>query len=173
MPQPVTAFSSNHYSEHLKQIETALKVFGENKAKDWPAIPIIVYDLGMDNYQISYVKDHKMLEYRKIDYEKYPDFVQLLTTYSWKTIIWAEMLQDFPAILWFDTSMNFIVKDRVHMSKIVKKYVIGRQSSFLYFQHPAGHSISWATAADMFGYLPSDLRIWIFSFIFLFICIYF
>ena len=158
LPQPVTAFSNNHYSEHMKQIESAYKIFGANPSKNFTAKPIIVYDLGMDPYQIEYVKNNKMLIYRTLDFSKYPEHVELLTTYSWKTIIWAEMLKEFPAIVWFDTSIHFTARDRITVRKMIQKYVINRKTSFLYYVHPAGHSISWATNSDMFGYIPAVIR---------------
>merc|ERR1712048_1110264 len=37
VPQPVTGFSANHYSEHLKQIGSALRLFKTKK--------IVIYDL--------------------------------------------------------------------------------------------------------------------------------
>ena len=130
IPQPVTAFSSNHYPEHLERIDSAIRVFQANEAKGWQKIPIIVYDIGMEPYQVNYVKNHTMLEYRKFQFEKYPIHVENLMTYAWKTAIWAEILPEYPSILWFDTSMNFTMKGRVFYSGFLVFIILQKYRSY-------------------------------------------
>ena len=78
-----------------------------------------------------------------------------LCTYSWKTIIWAEVLKEFGNVFWFDTSIEFFKdKDRGSMVKILQKYFIGQSSSFLYYVHKGVHNLTYATHANMFSYLP-------------------
>jgi len=149
VPQPVTGFSANHFSEHLKQIGSALRLFKSKK--------IIIYDLGMSPSQADYVKANSSFEYRQLDFTRFPDHVSILTTYAWKTLIWMEMLMEYNAITWFDTSMNFLAKDELQMSKVVRKYAMNKRSSMLYYVHTAGHSTSWATHANMFSYISSNI----------------
>ena len=148
LPQPVTAFSSNHYKEHAKQIGTAMRVFGD--------IPIVVYDLGMSDEQINYVKNNKSLIYKQLDFSKYPEHVLTLTTYAWKTLIWAEMLQEYHAITWFDTSVQWSSSTDT-FKKVVSNYIVNKKSSILFFVHETGHSTAWATNARMWSYFPSNM----------------
>lgn len=146
------------HDEHLAQIGSAIRLFGEDQVKGYAAIPIIIYDLGMSEKQVEYVKNNDTFIYRRLDWDKFPDFIENLCTYSWKTIIWAETLAEFGSITWFDTSMNFLAPDRAQVKKITNKYAVGRSTSFLYYVHSAGHSISWATNADMFNYIPATIN---------------
>ena len=158
IPQPVTAFSDNHYEEHLQQIESALRVFGADAAKGYKAIPIIIYDLGMSEEIINYVKRNESFIYRKLNWEEFPEHVGTLYTYAWKSCIWTEVLSEFGSIMWFDTSIDFIVQDREQIKKVAIKHAYNKHASFLYYVHSAGHSVSWATNADMFTYLPSNIH---------------
>ena len=96
----------------------------------------------MSSSQADYVKANSSFEYRQLDFTRFPDHVSILTTYAWKTLIWMEMLMEYNAITWFDTSK--------------RKYAMNKRSSMLYYVHTAGHSTSWATHANMFSY-----RLWI------------
>ena len=148
VPQPATAFSSNHFEEHKKEIGTALRLFKNMK--------ILVYDLGMSAEQIKYVDEHPNLEYRRLKFSRYPPHVKKLTTYAWKTLIWVEVLQEFDAITWFDTSMSFSVGQETFI-RTVKDYIINKKSSVLMYVHETGHSTAWATHADMWSYFPSNM----------------
>lgn len=157
-PQPVTAFSSNHFHEHTTQIVSALRLFGANHEKNWRAIPIIVYDLGLSPEHIDYLKKNDSFIYRKLDFDSYPPHVGTLCTYSWKTIIWAKILTEFKVMLWFDTSMWFSAKDRLSLKKTLNRYINGKSSSVYYYVHKGVHNISYATHANMLSYLPSTLE---------------
>ena len=147
-PQPVTAFSSNHYAEHLKEIGTAMRLFKNQK--------ILVYDLGMDQKQRDYIQNNSTFEYRMLNFNRYPPHVKRLTTYAWKTLIWREVLIEFGALTWFDTSMSFSVNGDSY-DMIVKDYIINRRSSVLMYNHETGHSNAWATNAGMWSYFPSNM----------------
>lgn len=60
MPQPVTAFSSNHYKEHLKEIGTAMRLF--------KGMQIVVYDLGMSAEQKTYIQNNSTFIYSAFFY---------------------------------------------------------------------------------------------------------
>lgn len=101
--QPVTGFSSNHYLEHKKHVESALLLFPKSK--------VLVYDLGLTYSQVSNISKHKRLIYRKFNFEKYPQHVSVMYTYAWKIMIAMEVLHEFGNIFWFDTSIDFPVRD--------------------------------------------------------------
>ena len=149
-PQPITAFSQNHYSEHIEHIESALRVFkGQH---------IVVYDLGMSPSQVEYVKRNESLIYKKFLFKNFPPHVSILTTYAWKTIIWAQMLRRYHAITWFDTSMTWYhTTGQEDFKKVVQKHIMDRNSSILYYGHAIGHSNAWGTNARMWGYFPSNM----------------
>ena len=146
-PQPVTAFSENHYSEHMEYIGSALRVFKNQK--------IVIYDLGMSEDQIAYVQRNDSFIYRQLDFAKFPAHVSKLTTYAWKTLIWAEMLKEYQAITWFDTSMVWFEEKKFQTA--VQKYIVNKKSSILFYGHDAGHSNAWATNARMWSYFPSNM----------------
>lgn len=58
----------------------------------------MIYDLGMSQPIIDYIKGNSSFIYRSLDWDKYPDHVRNLCTYSWKTIIWSQALMEFGSI---------------------------------------------------------------------------
>ena len=186
-PQPVTGFSLNHLSEHKQRIEAAINLFNNQTlfGQFWPQLKIIVYDLDWEPKPelVNYVKNHPNLIYRNFEFEKYPAFVKTLPNYSWKTIIWSEILQEYGSIFWFDTSIDFspitdlnfdfeefhIKKNPINrtiipeyfsrnaVKNIIQKHVINRKTSFLYYLHTAGHGISWGSSWETFQFFPSNL----------------
>ncbi|WP_428235789.1 DUF1647 domain-containing protein [Gracilimonas sp.] len=77
----------------------------------------IFYDIGLNSEQRVYLKElqsksgHNLASH-KFDFENYPEFVKLkYKTYSWKTIIIQEVINQREAnILWLD-SANIILKN--------------------------------------------------------------
>lgn len=182
-PQPVTAFSLNHITEHQQRIDSAISLFKEQTLFNvtWPELKIIVYDLNLkpEPDLVNYVKNHPNLIYRKFNFDKYPKSVSNLMNYSWKILIFIEILKEFGSIFWFDTSIDFspIVQqdfdfDKFHVTKpptnstyfsrnavrqAIEKHVVGKRSSFIYYTHTSGHGISWGTAREVFDYFPSEM----------------
>lgn len=57
--------------------------------------------------------------------------------------------------MWFDTSIWFTKNADV----AIQKYAIEQNTDFVYYIHPAGHNIAWATHPEMFGYFPSNVSV--------------
>uniref|UniRef100_A0A0K0E4I1 Glycosyltransferase family 92 protein n=1 Tax=Strongyloides stercoralis TaxID=6248 RepID=A0A0K0E4I1_STRER len=108
-PEPVitTAMSQNHFAESFSLFESIYNHF--------PNYKVIVYDLGLNNDSINKIKNICNVEYRKFNFDKYPPHVKQLFLYAWKSIIIAEVLRDFKAIWYADTSVIFKKSD---LSKI-------------------------------------------------------
>jgi len=146
-PQLVTAFSANHFHEHSEIVPSAFEHFKHDK--------ILVYDLGLTKSQVNHIKDSNKYIYAKYDFDKYPKHAKTLMNMVFKVTIWIECLKKYGACLWFDTSILF----QENADKVIKSHVIGNDVDFLYYIHPAGHNIAWATHPEMFGYFPSNVSV--------------
>ena len=146
VPQLVTAFSANHFHEHQQIIPTAFEHYPNQK--------ILVYDIGLSNDQIDYIKenDDKYI-YAKYDFEKYPRHAKQFQNMVFKVTIWIECLLKYKACQWFDTSIAFTKNSSVP----IQKYAIEKDTDFIYYIHPAGHNIAWATHPEMFAFFPSQI----------------
>lgn len=139
VPQAVTAFSSNHYHEH----STIVPSFFSN----FPGQKVMVYDIGLTKQQVDLIKKNTThYIYRKYDFSKYPAHAHTLMNMVFKITIWIECLKEFKACMWFDTSIWFTKSAEVP----IQKYAIEKNTDFVYYIHPAGHNIAWATHPEMF-----------------------
>ncbi|CAG8581464.1 1149_t:CDS:2 [Ambispora gerdemannii] len=109
-----TAASSNHFCVLHSWIYNAQKTLHE--LNDESLIPrIIIYDLGLLNYQRSILKylynKSFFTELRQFNYTKYPDFWDINENrgeYAWKTGIVTEIANEFPGIVaWLDSGSIF------------------------------------------------------------------
>lgn len=148
VPQAVTAFSSNHYHEHTQIIPSFFEHFPDQK--------VMVYDIGLSQQQVNYFqKNTTHYIYRKYDFLKYPAHAHTLMNMVFKITIWIECLMSFKACMWFDTSIWFTKSADV----AIQKYALGKDTDFIYYIHPAGHNIAWATHPEMFGFFPSNVSV--------------
>lgn len=175
LPQPTTAISSNHFAEHLIRIESIKQMLITSNNSSLPlkfgdkplfSPKILIYDLGLIPEQVRYLQENSHLYiYKKFDFSKYPEHVKNLYTYSWKIIIWNEVLASFGHIFWFDSSINFKPnRDRKSVLKILSKYFLSPKNptDFLYYVHQAAHNVSYSTHYSMFGYFPTELETFFF-----------
>ena len=121
----------------------------KSAAKFLPNGSIVLYDLGLEPKQEKRIKEISFVEYRKFNFSAYPKFVRKLKIYSWKILIIQQILAEFGGALWFDASIVF--KKRINE---ILSYMVGKNSSFLYYTISSGHSIVSATSPRMFDYLP-------------------
>ena len=84
-PTPVTACSSNHFREHLTHADRVAKFFPDHK--------IVFYDIGLSPAEAEWVKNNPRYVYKKFNFDQYPPHVSYLKNYSWKILIWADVLQ--------------------------------------------------------------------------------
>ena len=150
--QPITGLSSNHFSEFQKNINNADKFFSNKK--------IVVYDIGLEPYQAFKFQGNLYQQkfiYRKLDFDKYPDHVRELLTFSFKWACIIEGLIEFGAVIWFDTSIVFpgdqyfepLIKEKMEAKK--------NPADILFYVRPATHSIASATFKQMLDYIPSNI----------------
>ena len=143
-PQLFTAVSENHFNEHVANSESVFKNF--------PGQKILVFDIGLSKSQAIYFKNYTFENqtkyiYKKFDFGNYPRKTLWLTGMSWKIFAHMECLIQFSACQWFDASIVF----QKSTDQIVQKYVYERNSSFVYYIRPAGHTTPWATHPFMSG----------------------
>ena len=158
IPQPVTAVSNQTFEAFKTHIHSPIRIFDKSSNHSaWAAIPIIVYDLGNLNFtQKNWIKKHEMLTYRRFEFDEYPKHVKKLHNYAWKILIWAEVLQEFPSIIWFDPAIVFMIKDRVQMSRVIKHYIIDMQVDFLFYTEPSKFDTVHSSAYELFTFFPSN-----------------
>ncbi|XP_033627697.1 uncharacterized protein LOC117290413 isoform X2 [Asterias rubens] len=95
----VTAISSNHYKEGKVMISTAQNVM--------PNTRIVVCDLGLIPSEIRELSTFCNVEVRSFKFSKYPPHVKDLLNYAWKPALIKELLYEFGAVFWADSSVRF------------------------------------------------------------------
>ncbi|XP_071790327.1 uncharacterized protein [Asterias amurensis] len=144
----VTAMSSNHYKEGKVMISTAQNVM--------PNTRIVVCDLGLIPSEIRELSTFCNVEVRSFNFSKYPPHVKDLLNYAWKPALIKELLYEFGAVFWADSSVRFrrsILLLTDHLKKFhgfipeVANYDSSGQFSVVALTHPA-----------MFDYLKVDIK---------------
>uniref|UniRef100_A0A0N4ZKZ8 Beta-1,6-N-acetylglucosaminyltransferase n=1 Tax=Parastrongyloides trichosuri TaxID=131310 RepID=A0A0N4ZKZ8_PARTI len=96
----VTAITQDHFHECGRLLEKFKKHFkGEQ---------IILYDLGLEEYAVKFLKKLKFVEYRKFDFSYYPSFVSNAKKYGFKWLVVAEVLKEYKSVIWADASLRFL-----------------------------------------------------------------
>lgn len=165
-PVVVSGISENHVSEAASHIQSWINYLSANKSK------IIIYNLGMSKRSTTKLTETfgDKIELRQFNFQKYPDYVGHLNKYRFKPLIVAEILRDYPSIIWLDSSIvirkNFTqcfdsgtVTVICFLLGYTEDIIIVLASpemfpvSLLSF---SGHSIHAVTDPQMFQYLPMD-----------------
>uniref|UniRef100_A0A914UZU0 Uncharacterized protein n=1 Tax=Plectus sambesii TaxID=2011161 RepID=A0A914UZU0_9BILA len=97
LPVMATACSDNHWEEAKHMLGILRKYRPKQK--------VVLYDLGLVEETVKFVKSLCNVEYRKFPFENYPPHVARIGEYRWKPLIIAEMLQEFGAIWYMDSSV--------------------------------------------------------------------
>ncbi|EDO40772.1 predicted protein, partial [Nematostella vectensis] len=139
--KPVTAISSNHFEECMAHLHRVSLFF--------PNVDIIVYDLGMKPAEVRRMQYLPFVEYRRLNFSRYPSFVADLHLYAWKALVIQGVLAEFGSALWFDASIVFN-----HDYGKILDHVVAKNSSFLFYIRKANHNILSATQPQTFKYLP-------------------
>jgi len=95
----VTAVSSNHFHESHDYIGS-LQISMPNKT-------IYVYDLGLQEHEVTYFRNACNVQVRKFEFQKYPDHVKNLDEYAWKPLLLQEVLEEFEVVLWVMPAPEF------------------------------------------------------------------
>ena len=115
----VTGANSGKYFNFLKQVlANAIYVSNKNNIQ----VRIIVYDLGMNNFEIKEIQSIQCITLEKFDFHKYPEHVSLEKysgnncTYAWKPIIIYDVCEKYGGLVhWMDTrtlysDFNILIK---------------------------------------------------------------
>ena len=141
-----TGSSSNHFEELLAHIDRVPIFF--------PRKILIVYDLGLSKQEVKKLYKISFVEYRKFNFDRYPEHVGNLHTYAWKPMILQQLLNQYGRVMWMDSSIILTRNISYLLERMVKL-----QSGFLFYLPGAGHSIASATHPQMLQYLPmADLE---------------
>ncbi|VDM25251.1 unnamed protein product [Toxocara canis] len=108
----VTAFSEDHWFEARRLIATIRRY--------WPNQKVIIYDLGLDAVTIDAIRRLCNVEYRNFDFSIYPKYVQWLQEFRWKPLIIAEVLKEFGAVWYLDSSVVFRKGDLNHVYDLIR-----------------------------------------------------
>uniref|UniRef100_A0A0K0F414 DDE_Tnp_1 domain-containing protein n=1 Tax=Strongyloides venezuelensis TaxID=75913 RepID=A0A0K0F414_STRVS len=106
----VTAITQDHRDEAGQMLMSFKKHF--------PGETIIVYDLGFNKKTVNEMKSLKFVEYRKFNASKYPKHLKKARSYGFKWIVVAEVLKEYPAVIWADASIRF--QNRYFIEKVNK-----------------------------------------------------
>ena len=89
---------------------------------------MVIYDLGLSPENVQKIKSNSQFIYKKFRYERYPEHVKDLSNFAWKILLWAEVLHDYGALIWFDTSINWIgnVDELLHTMRSKQECTVGR-----------------------------------------------
>ena len=108
----IVSAANNKYYKNFCQLMYSFMRNGEYKNSS-----VIFYDLGLDNEQVEELKSKskkylEYVEYRKFDFEAYPEFVKLEhSTYSWKPIIIHEVFNEKKGNIFWKDSANQILQN--------------------------------------------------------------
>lgn len=113
----VTGADSSHYK--------SLCQFLSHLLRHEPIIKVVVFDLGLSNYERQYLSDNFLtIDLRRFDYAKYPDYFNIKINsgqYAWKPVILADILNEFKCcVCWMDAG-NVVTKPLLWLRKTVKK----------------------------------------------------
>jgi hypothetical protein len=109
----VTAASSNHFKSCIQLLKSVPSDFKKT-----------FYDIGLTEEESKFIKEKFDIDYRKFDFSKYPDFVNLTSqdagAYAWKPIIVSEMYNECDGILLWCDSGNILNNEIFRLVDIIK-----------------------------------------------------
>tara|TARA_B110000008_G_scaffold129877_1_gene132134 strand:- start:1214 stop:2437 length:1224 start_codon:yes stop_codon:yes gene_type:complete len=114
----ITASDSKFY-DSLIQLIDSIRTFE-------PDAKIVLYDIGLNNSQIEKLKNYKLFEFKKFDFNKYPQFFSdrdefgKLGAYAWKSAIINEVLENETKdiVIWFDAG-NILTGKLTKLKKVI------------------------------------------------------
>uniref|UniRef100_A0A0K0F415 CAP domain-containing protein n=1 Tax=Strongyloides venezuelensis TaxID=75913 RepID=A0A0K0F415_STRVS len=68
---------------------------------------MIVYDLGLKKATVKKLSKYSFVEYRKFQFSNFPTHVRNLQNAAYKLIIIAEVLKEYPYIMWANPTLRF------------------------------------------------------------------
>lgn len=105
----VTAANAKFYKNFCQLMYSFMR------CEEYKNSTVIFYDLGLDEKQARDIKSKsekyfKYVEYRRLNYDAYPEFIQpQYNTYSWKPIIIHEIFNEKKAnIFWLDSANQIL-----------------------------------------------------------------
>ena len=96
----VTGFSSNHFEEAQDMIASV--------QHHLPNTRLIVYDLGLTTEERDLVESYCNVEYRKFNFNHYPNHAKDLKTCAFKPIIIEEISKEYEVVMWGDSSVRIM-----------------------------------------------------------------
>ncbi|KAI3408567.1 hypothetical protein GPALN_010181 [Globodera pallida] len=140
--------SDKKFFKFLKGLLVNLKeIFGKHQK-------IVGYDLGgisENREMMTEVNSVCAMEWRKFDFSLLPENVHGLTNFSWKIAIIAEVLAEYPTVIYLDTKIRF--KRKNGFQPYFKQIEQGSISPWV---NPwnTGHKIAAATHTGMYKFIP-------------------
>uniref|UniRef100_A0A0N5BJ08 Uncharacterized protein n=1 Tax=Strongyloides papillosus TaxID=174720 RepID=A0A0N5BJ08_STREA len=98
----VTAFNEKLRKRAGYLLKTFKSAFGGQR--------MIVYDLGLKKTTIRKLIKYSFVEYRKFQFSNFPAHVRNLQNRAYKLIIIAEVLKEYPYIVWANPTLRFTVR---------------------------------------------------------------
>jgi len=144
-PVAVTALSDSHMKEFEMRISSFL-------AKH-PGKKVLIFDLGLSKENIKRIKAKgHQYAYRKFDFGKYPEHVKNLENFAWKILVWAEVLEHYGALIYFDTSIEWTESTSHTVAEM-------RTNSECYKSviKETGHTIAYGVHPMMYTFFPSNV----------------
>ena len=115
----ITASDTSHYLSLRQLLDSIVKY-----EKD---LKVIVYDLGLSDFEVSQIKnEYKTIELKKFEFNNYPKYFLLSEqdkgAYAWKpAIIYEEFIKDDSHLIWMDAG-NLVTKPLKLLKKIIINY---------------------------------------------------
>ena len=126
----VTAASSNYYDELLNLV-------GSLHSYE-PALPALIYDLGMSHEQLAQIRLIANAELLAFPFDRYPPHVRDLKNYAWKACVVKDAVERKGCVLFLDAGMevrNFLGNLRKNLLKH-GAWFVGSQENLGKYTHP-------------------------------------
>ncbi|CAG8597223.1 184_t:CDS:2 [Paraglomus brasilianum] len=159
--------SANHFCALHAWLYRTYTAINLEFSSNTPRPRIIIYDLGLDGWQIALLNSLKsagvFTELRKFDFSKYPDFWNIKVNageYGWKVGILSELVRDFPGILvWLDSGSFMRTPFLRNIEKLLKndKCIASPKSSSTLFRwtHPGVYAYYGVPRPEKFRYVDN------------------
>ncbi|KAH0487968.1 MAG: uncharacterized protein KVP18_003800 [Porospora cf. gigantea A] len=132
-----------------------------------PTDKIVVVDMGVSPAQALELQSMCNVIYHKFEFEKYPEFVQIILEYRFKPLIVHAVLFDKwnllgykpDAVLWVDSSIRFLCKDsQDKFDDMWRRTVQEADETGVAWGYPQRHKIFFSAPKSTLQYFPTSVE---------------
>lgn len=97
-----TGASASHFTELTNLVYNM-----SSAIQKYPESRLIIFDLGLKEYQVEKMMKICSCEVRQFPFDKYPEHVKEMKGYAWKPLIVQLVAKEHPFVIWMDASVRF------------------------------------------------------------------